>query len=108
MRAFRHPAARLESGLIFDGSRIFATSADVGGDAELFQGTSHLIKVVSRVSSTGQALVQARALGLVRTGFRSGHRDAVHRGPLQLAALPPIGKTPAVLAGAWPIDPMGW
>ena len=81
--AFHHPAARLESGLFLDGLRLFATTADVGGEAELLQGISHLIVGAAPVSSTGQALVQAHTLGLVRTGLRPGRRQTLQRGPEQ-------------------------
>ena len=70
-----HPAACPETGPFFNGFRLFATTADVSGEAELFQGASHLIVVVT--------LVQAHALGMLWAGFRPGHRQAVHRDPHQ-------------------------
>ena len=50
-------------------------AADVSGEAKLVQRASHLVKVV--------AFIQAHTLGLVWTGRRSRHGQAVHRGPHQ-------------------------
>ena len=73
--AFHHPAPGFESGLPFDGLSLFASTADVGGETELVHDAAHLVKVV--------AFIQAHTLGLVWTGRRSRHGQAVHRGPHQ-------------------------
>ena len=76
VRAFHHPASRFEPSLPFDGLSLFAPTADVGGEAELVQGTAHLGEVV--------ALVQAQPLGMRWAGRWPIHWPAVHRGPHQL------------------------
>ena len=72
MSAFHHPAPGLEPGLPLDGLGRLAAAADVGGETELLQGATHFVKVLSPVSSTGQALVQAHTLGLGWAGLGSG------------------------------------
>ena len=84
MGAFNYPTPGFETGLPFDGLRLLAATADVGGEAELIHGAPHFGKVVAPVSSTGQALVQAHTLGILWDGRRSGHRQTVHRNPHQL------------------------
>ena len=74
--AFHHPASGFEPSLPFDGLCLFASTADVGGEAELLQGAAHFSEVVT--------LVQAQPLGMLWAGRRSWHRQAVHRNPHQL------------------------
>ena len=73
MSTFHHPTSGLETGLPFDGLRLLASTTDVGGEAELLQGATHLGVVVAPVSSTGRALVQAHPLGMLWAGRRSGY-----------------------------------
>ena len=54
--AFHHPAAGFEPSFPFDGLSLFASTPDVGGEAELVQGAAHLSEVL--------ALVQAQNLGM--------------------------------------------
>ena len=75
MRAFHHPTPGFEPSFSFDGLGLLAPAADVSGEAKLVQRASHLVKVV--------AFIQAHTLGLVWTGRRSRHGQAVHRGPHQ-------------------------
>ncbi len=90
--AFHHPAPGFEPSLSFDGLRLLAPTADVGGEAELVHDAAHLLKVVALV----QAQPQGRILrmGLVRTGCRSRHGQAVHRGPHQfhVVAVGPVHR----------------
>ena len=74
--AFHHPAAGFEPSFPFDGLSLFASTPDVGGEAELVQGAAHLSEVV--------ALVQAQTLGMFWSRRRARHRQAVHRSPHQL------------------------
>ena len=74
--AFHHPAAGFEPSFPFDGLSLFASTPDVGGEAELVQGAAHLSEVV--------AFVQAQTLGMRWGGRRARHRQAVHRSPHQL------------------------
>ena len=39
--AFHHPASGFETSFSFDGLSLFASTADVGGEAELGQGAAH-------------------------------------------------------------------
>ena len=82
--ALHHPAPGFEPSLPLDGLCLLASTTNVSGEAELLQRAAHLVKVIAPVSSTGQAFVQAPALGLVRSGRRSGHGQTFHRGPYQL------------------------
>ena len=75
VRAFHHPTPGFEPSFSFDGLGLLAPAADVSGEAKLVQRASHLVKVV--------AFIQAHTLGLVWTGRRSRHGQAVHRGPHQ-------------------------
>ena len=75
VRAFHHPAPGFEPSFSFDGLGLLAPAADVSSEAKLVQRASHLVKVV--------AFIQAHTLGLVWTGRRSRHGQAVHRGPHQ-------------------------
>ena len=63
-----------------------AAAADVGGEAELFQRAANLVKVVS--------LVQAHALGLLQSGFRTRCHQAVQGRPHQLhvVAIGPVHR----------------
>ena len=81
MGTFHHPTPRLETGLPFDGLRLFASTADVGSESEPLQGMAHLGKVVAPVSGTGQALVKAHPQGMGWAGCWPLHWQAVHRGP---------------------------
>ena len=76
VRAFHHPTPGFEPSFSFDGLGLLAPAADVSGEAKLVQRSSHLVKVVAFI----QAL---HTLGLVWTGRRSRHGQAVHRGPHQ-------------------------
>ena len=84
--AFHHPAPGFEPSLLFDGLCLFASTADVGGEAELLQGAAHLGEVL--------APVQAHTLGMLWAGHGSGHGQAVHRGSHQLhvVAVGPIHR----------------
>ncbi len=71
-----HSATGFEPSFPFDGLSLFASTPDVGGEAELLQGAAHLSEVV--------ALVQAQTLGMRWARHRLRHRQAVHGGPHQL------------------------
>jgi len=69
--AFDDPAPRSEAGLELDRLRLFAASADVGGEGELRDELVYLGVVV--------ALVQAQPLPLLRGRLGPRDRDALER-----------------------------
>ncbi len=85
---FHHPASGFEAGFPFDGLGLFTTASDVGGEAKLLYGLTHLIKVV--------AFIQAQTLGLLRAGRRALHWDTVNGSPYQphIVAMGPIHCQP--------------
>ncbi len=88
MRTFHHPASGFEASFPFDGLGLFTTASDVGGEAKLLYGLTHLIKVV--------AFIQAQSLRLLRPRRRALHWDTVHGSPYQLhiVAMGPIHCQP--------------
>ena len=76
MSPFHYPAPGFETSCSFDGLSLLASTADVGGEAELGQGAAHFGEVA--------AFIQAHTLGMLWAGCRSWHRQAVHRRPYQL------------------------
>ena len=70
------PAASAEASLAFEGLRLLAARADVGGEAELGGELVHLGEVV--------ALVQAEPLRPLRRRLRPLDRDRRDRGPAEL------------------------
>ena len=74
--AFHHPAPRLEPGCPLDRLCLLAPTSDVGGEAKLCQRAANLAIVV--------ALVQAHAMGSLRTRRRSRYRHTVQGRPHQL------------------------
>ena len=74
--AFDDPATSAEAGLALDRLRLFAASADVGGEGELGGQLVHLGVVV--------ALVEAQPLRLLRGRLGPRDRDAVERLPDEL------------------------
>ena len=68
VRAFHHPAPGFETSLLFDGLCLYASAADVGGEAELLQGAAHLGEVVALI----QAQTPGDALGWAPVGAPAG------------------------------------
>ena len=64
--AFHHPTPGFETGLPFDGSDFFASTANMSGEAELVHGAAHLGEVVT--------FVQAQPLGMLWAGCRFSPR----------------------------------
>ena len=86
--AFHHPAAGFEPSFPFDGLSLFASTPDVGGEAELVQGAAYLSEVV--------ALVQAQTLGMRWGGRRrgTGRRSTVDRTSFMSWRLVPSTASP--------------
>ena len=74
--AFDDPAACSEAGLAFERLSFFATAADVGGEAELFEQLTYLVVVV--------AAVEAEPLRLLKCRLRTLDRDRLERRARQL------------------------
>ena len=74
--AFDDPAACSEAGLAFERLSFFATAADMGGEAELFEQLTNLVVVV--------AAVEAQPLWPLPRRLRPLDRDRLDRRTRQL------------------------